>query len=570
MRGHLKARLPAAPRLGGLPSLFCMAPATALAALFLTAFLLAAFPAPAAQLGDLPGEDVSSGEVRKAEARARAETPSRHSANWLAASVEDQLARERTLIPMGKGAIFVPTYTEPRREPEVTIATPGGKPVKNGTTGQRILVDSGSYVVRLGSGTSVQQFPMEVHVDEGHTTVIPPEWGGLLVETLTPDGNYIEGQYEVIRTEKWINYGKGHGLAEERLQDIRVWLLPPGIYRIIKPGEGFNALRNYITVQINPGELSQVELIFDKPTGGDIIGGGLKTLNARVKVGSYWTVGLRAGGNVNLTRVTDATDARKEAALVSDDLRARLQYDDALYLGTTELLLQDNFSKERGHPLSVTSDIAELRTTWIRRLLPWLGPYVRTIIETHLFETKPVQDSIYIAHYEDSSGTRVRRLSLDTTHTFVSQPALDPVNFREGVGVNLELASKYWLEANTQIGLAARQSWADYSYLATSRDTRLEFDRAVSTYEIGAEGTLNGTLRLGSDMTLDLRLELFAPNANISLDRLRLDDLTADFRFFLTRNLEIGYLYQVKESAEKTKNRFPSSHNISLRLSFNY
>jgi hypothetical protein len=523
----------------------------------IAAFLLSALPAAAAQLGDLPGEDVSSGEVRKAEERAHAEAP----------SIEDQLSRERTLIPMGKGAIFVPTYTEPRREPEVTVTTPGGKAVKNGTTGLRILVDSGAYVVRLGSGTSVQQFPVEVHVDEGHTTVVPPEWGGLLVETLTPDGNYIEGQYEVIRAERWINYGKGRGLPEERLQDIRAWLLPPGIYRIIKPGEGFNALRNYITVQINPGELSQIELIFDKATGGDIIGGGLKSLNARVKVGSYWTVGLRAGGNVNLTRVTDATDARKEAALVSDDLRARLQYDDALYLGTTELLLQDNFSKERGKPLSVTSDIAELRTTWIRRLLPWLGPYVRTIVETHLFETKPVQDSVYIAHYEDSSGTRVRRLTLDTTHDFVAEPALDPVNFREGVGVNVELASKYWLEANTQIGLAARQTLVDYSYLANSKG---EFERAKSTYEIGAEGTLNGTLRLGSDMTLDLRLELFAPNANISLSRLRLDDLTADFRFFLTRNLEIGYLYQVKESAEKTRNRFPSSHNISLRLSFNY
>lgn len=533
-------------------------------------FLLASLPGHAAQLGELPGEDVSSGEVRKAEARARAEAPTRRSANWLAASVEDQLARDRTLIPMGKGAIFVPSYTEPRREPEVTVTDTGGKPVRNGTTGERILVDSGSYVVRLGSGTSAQQFPVEVHVEEGHTTVVPPEWGGLLVETLTPDGNYIEGQYEVIRAERWINYGKGRGLAEERLQDIRAWLLPPGIYRIIKPGEGFNALRNYITVQINPGELSQVELIFDKATGGDIIGGGLKSLNARVKVGSYWTVGLRAGGNVNLTRVTDATDARKEAALVSDDLRARLQYDDALYLGTTELLLQDNFSKERGKPLSVTADIAELRTTWIRRLLPWLGPYVRTIIETHLFETKPVQDSIYIAHYEDSSGTPVRRLTLDTTHSFVAEPPLDPVNFREGAGVNVELASKYWLEANTQIGLAARQTWVDFSYLATSRENRLEFDRARRTYEIGAEGTLNGTLRLGSDMTLDLRLELFAPNANLSPDRLRLDDLTADFRFFLTRNLEIGYLYQMKESAEKTKNRFPSAHNISLRLSFNY
>lgn len=527
--------------------------------------LLSALPAAAVQLGDLPGEDVSSGEVRKAEERAREEAPVRRSANWLSASIEDQLARERTLIPMGKGAVFVPSYTEPRREPEVTVTTLGGKPVKNGTTGQRILVDSGTYTVRLGSGTSVQQIAVDVKVEEGHTTVVPPEWSGLLVETLTPDGNSIEAQYEIIRIDKGTNYGKGRGLTEERLQDIKTWLLPPAIYRISKPGEGFNSLRDYITVQLNPGELTQVELIFDKATGGDVIGGGIKSLNARVKVGSNWTIGLRAGGNVNLTRTTDASGVRKEAAQVSDDLRSRLQYDDALYLGTTELLLQDNFSKERGRPLSVTSDIVDVRTTWVRRLLPWLGPYVRTIMQTHLFEAKPGSDSIYVAQYLDSSGTTVRRLALDTSGDFVAAPALDPLNFREGLGVNVELASKYWIEANTQVGLAARQTIANHSYVANASG---EYEPATSTREIGAEGTLNGTLRLGSDMTLDLRLELFAPNAIPS--RVRLEDLTADFRFFLTRNLEIGYLYQVSELAEQSKNRFPSSHNLSLRLSFNY
>lgn len=528
-------------------------------------FLLTALPAAAAQLGDLPGEDVSSGEVRKSTERVKAEAPARRANNWLAASVEDQLARERTLIPLGKGAVFIPSYTEPRREPEVSITTLGGRPVRTGSTGERILLDSGTYTVRLGSGTSVQQFPVDVTVEEGHTTVVPPEWGGLIVETLTGDGKYIEGQYEVIRMEKWVNYGKGRGLTEERVQDIKAWLLPPGMYRISRPGEGFNSLVNFITVQINPGELSQVDLIYDKEIGGNIIAGGIKSLSARVKVGGFWTLGLRAGGNVNLTRVTDKSGIRKETGQVQDDLRLRLQFDNALYLGTTELFLQDNFTKERGEPLSVTSDIAELRTNWIRRLTPWLGPYVRTIVETHLFEKANRADSVLIQVYEDSAGTQVPRIKVDRSGNFTVEPALDPVSFKEGVGVNVELASKYYLDANTQLGLAARQNIVDYTFIPNQEGV---YSRAKSTYEIGGEGTLNGTLRLGSEMALDLRLELFAPNADPT--RLRLDDLTADFRFFLSRNLEVGYLYQIKENPEKAKNRFPSSHNLSLRLSFNY
>jgi len=530
----------------------------------LSGILLSAAPSRAEQIGDLPGEDVSSGEVRKAEARARMETPVGRSNNWLAASIEEQLARERTLIPMGKGAIFVPSYTEPRREPEVTVSTLGGKLAKNGTTGQRILVDSGMYTVRLGSGTAAQQMSVDVKVEEGHTTVVPTEWSGLLVETLTPEGTYLESQYEVIRVDRGTNYGKGRGLPEERLQDIRAWLLPAGLYRISKPGEGFNSLRNYITVQLNPGELTQIELIFDK-TSGDLIAGGVKALNARVKMGSNWSLGIRAGGNVDLSRVTDETATRKEAALVSDDLRMRLQYDDALYLGTTELFLQDNFSKERNRRLSVTADIAELRTTWIRRLLPWLGPYVRTILSTHLFESKPVADSVAVVSFHDSSGTQVPQVSKIVGGNFIISPSLDPLNLQEGAGFNVEMVSKYYLEANSQLGVAAIQNLVDYSYVTNGDGQYL---RANSTYEIGVEGNLYGTLRLGSDMTLDLRLELFAPNSVPS--RTRLQDLTADFRFFLSRNIEIGYLYQVKEVTGISKNRFPSSHNLSLRLSYNY
>jgi hypothetical protein len=532
----------------------------------LFSLLAASVPVRAVQIGGLPGEDISAVELEKSESNATIEVkPQMAATNWLAPQVEEQLSRDRTLIPLGKGAVFVPTYTEPRREPEVSVLNARGHLVKTGQTGERILLDSGTYSLRFGSGTSIQQISVRAGVQENHTTAIPPAWGGMLIETLNADGGYIDGQYEVVRMEKWINFGKGHGLKQERLQDIKTWILPPGLYRISKPGEGFNSLRNYITVQINPGELSQIELVYDKDVGGDIISGGSKSLDTRVKVGSYWTYGLRAGGNLNLSRVTSDADVRTEATQVSSDLRVRALFDNVRYLGTTELLLQDNFSKENGRPFSVTSDIAEFRTTWIRRLNPWLGPYIRGTADTHFFNRSAATDTIFIAHTVDSLGTPVTRLTRDTNRDFLIAPAFDPLNFKEGVGVNVELLSKYYLEATTQVGIAAHQTLVEASYTNTADST---YSRNVSIYEIGAEGTLNTTLRLGSQVTLDLRLEMFAPNGQPS--RLRLDDLTADFRFFLSRNLEVGYLYQVKEALTAAKNRFPSSHNLSLRLSFNY
>ncbi|MDQ3000572.1 MAG: hypothetical protein M3Y08_04850 [Fibrobacterota bacterium] len=521
--------------------------------------LTALLPARAAQIGDLPGEDVSTGEVEKSQKKVKTRVPkAKRTTTWLAPAVEEQLSRDRSLIPLGMGALFVPTYTEPRREPEVAVLNRNGKLVKSGQTGQRILLDSGTYTLKFGSGTTIQQLPAEVVIEEGHTTVVPPEWGGLLVETLIANGEYFDGRYEVIRMEKWVNYGKGHGLKQERLQDIKVWLLPPGLYRISKPGEGFNSLRNYITVQINPGELSQVELVFDKEVGGDIVAGGIKALNARLRVGSYWTYGLRVGGNVNLNRKTDDADIRTENMQVSSDVRLRALFDNVRYLGVSELLLQDNFSKERGRRFSVTSDIAEVRTNWVRRFNDWLGPYIRTTVETHIFPRLIDQDTVFILQPDGS-------IFADTTRDFRAEPPFDPIRFREGAGVNVEFLSKYYMEAAAQVGIAARQTIVDASF--TANDDKV-YIKNESIYEIGAEGNLNATVRLGSQMALDLRLEMFAPNGNPS--RLHLDDLTADFRFFLSRNLELGYIYQVKEAQQEAKNRFPSAHSLSLRLSFNY
>lgn len=537
-------------------------------------------------IGELPGEDVTSssrvpmytkidsthvntnspnGSLALPFNTTPDNSPSTLQSNtWLTPSVPEQLSRDRNLIPIGKGALFVPCFTEPRREPEVYVFNLRGKQVTSGQTGQRIAVDSGTYTLKFGSGTTKQQLSKTVEINEGHESVVPANWGGLLVETLDPTGAYIQGQYEVIRMDKWINYGKGHGLKEERLQDIKAWILPAGLYRISKPGEGFNSLKNYITVQINSGELTQIELVYDKE-GGDVIAGGIKSLNARTKVGGNWSFGMRMGGNLNLNRTTLASGVRTEALQVSSDIRTKAVFDNAVYLGTNELILQDNFTKEPDRPFSVTSDIAIARTNWVRRLNAWLGPYVRATVNSQLFPGKSGQDTIRIIQNADIPGITPDTLVQTGARDFEVTSSLDPLNFAEGAGANIEFFSKYYLEANTQIGIAAHQNLFFNSYVPRNPTT---FTPGISTYEIGIENTVNAIFRLGSQATLDLRTEVFAPNGNFS--RLRLDDLTADFRFFLTRNLEVGYIYQVKESQYEVNNRYPSSHSLSLRLSFNY
>ena len=530
---------------------------------------LAAGISHAVQLGDLPGEDISSSEEIIEKSKDKVKTPpppAQRGTSWLAPPIDEQLSRDRTLIPLGKGALFIPSYCEGRREPEISILNDRGRIVARGQTGDRILLDSGSYRLRFGSGTANQQIAAEAKIGEGHTTVVPPVWSGLIVEVLTADGEYLDGQYELINMDRSVNYGKGRGLKEERLQDIKAWLVPPGMYRISKVGEGLNSLRNYITVQLNPGELKVVELIMDKASK-DIISGGVKALNTRIRVGKNWTYGVRAGGNIYINReITDA-GIRKENTQFQGDLRTKAVFDNVLYLGTSEVVLQDIFSKERGRRFAVASDVAQFRTTWVRRLNSWLGPYIRGSMDTHLFAKKVDAEIIEIvkSNPTPTDPSNVDTIFTDVSGSFEAAPSLDPFELSEGIGVNVDFLSRYYLEASAQFGVAALQNLANESYAAR---TTTVYEQVQSTYEIGAETNLIATFRLGDQASVDLRTEIFAPNGNPRDFRIR--DLTTDCRIYLSRFVEIGYVFQVKEKTEAVKNRFPRTHSFSLRFSLNY
>jgi hypothetical protein len=523
------------------------------------ALACAGLPSSGAILDGLPGEEVvtrPSVQGNTSGTTVRQPVDSVTGANWIAPPVHEQLARDPVLIALGKGALFVPSYSEPRREPDLAILDASGDLVASGQTGRRILLDAGDYEVRFGSGVSSRRLRAKVRVDEGRTTTVAPTWGGLLVETLTENGEYIDGQYDLVRMEDWINYGRGQGYSEERLQDIDVWIIEPGLYRISRVGEGYNSLRNYITVQINPGELHSVEIVFDD--NGSLISGGIKSLNTRARVGQYWTYGLRAGGNASFTRNVDQADISSQSVLFSTDMRLRARYDRAAFFGITELFLQNSFLKQDDEALRTTQDYIQLRSTWVRRLNNWVGPYVRAQASTHLFPSEVNLDTVYI---QSPAGID----TVATNGSFEWQPSFFPLDLAQGVGVNVEWLSLYQLELSTQTGLAARQEISRGDYLARTSNT---YELAPSVYTLGAEGVLNAKLRLSSQFTLDLRAEVFAENAKIQ--NFRLENLEADFRFFLTRNIELGYLFQMSEIADDVANRFPRQHSVSLRLSFNY
>ncbi|MEO1173671.1 MAG: hypothetical protein AAFX94_16720, partial [Myxococcota bacterium] len=87
---------------------------------------------------------------------------------WPAGTIREQLSRDSTLIPFGKGAVFVPAMTNPLDEPPVTVYQ-AGRQIREAKTGERIVLNPGNYAVFVGSGSEEQRLSFATEVREMNT-----------------------------------------------------------------------------------------------------------------------------------------------------------------------------------------------------------------------------------------------------------------------------------------------------------------------------------------------------------------------------------------------------------------
>ncbi len=573
---------------------------------FLTAWLTVfmSMPLLAARAPELPGTEVDESEtaLKKSEQLTQAvqfKAKAKEGGSWQAPPIENQLARDKTLIGLGYGALFLPTYTESRLEPEISVFDKPDHIIERGMHSERMLLEKGRYEIRIGSGTMENKMKYFVTIEEGHTTVVPPKWAGLIVETLDNNENYINAEYEIFRMDNSQPYGKGYGLEEERLKDTKTWILPPGLYKITRVGQDFTLLNNYITVQLNPGMLSQVELIYDSETL-DIISGGLKNQQESKSKDSFWKYGLRIGGNVSFnTKITDGKEQESGTNALLD-FRARAIYDRSKYHGTNVFQIKNNFQKQKGDSWAVVSDDLEMRSTWIRRLNNFIGPYLKGIVTTKLWPGYLTVDPAKPIVIQSETGDTLRMLpeyridtiiNADTTiiknvlisDKFKTSPSLYPLTFGEGIGVNLEFLSFYMFSFSTQIGAAARQIIVQDQLVNINNTNKYEPEKTQT--KLGIENTYIARIRLGTRLTVDLLADILFPIIDTSdpaatvdpkdaVTNMELERFIVDTRIGLTRNLELSYLYEIednyKDHGRNSPKRFLHDHTFLLRISINF
>ena len=525
---------------------------------------------------ELPGVEITSSEIALEQSQKLVQQLNTESIDiyenkgWTAPNLEEQMNQDETFIGMGQGAIFVPRFTESRLEPEFRAVRMDtlSKEYENrewiGKHGLRLVVPYGIYMVIMGSGNADNRFGYEVIVEEGKTTLVPPFWGALVINTINEEGEFVSENYEIFEVYSGKSYGRGFGLTQERLNDVKTWILQPKIYRISRSGENASSILNYITVQVNPGELSNVELVFDENTGR-LIAGGVHKMRINAGKDSYWTYGLRIGGSASYTTLLTASEQKSSSWNALGDLRLRALYNRTKIFWLTELYTRQNMQwlneEKKESQWSVAQDLFQFQSSVVYRIFDWIGPYMRVNAKTHIFP------EYYWINETDT-------LNLPKGEKIRISSSFDPLRIGEGVGLNLQPVVSNATDISAQTGFAARQT-IRRKILVPSNKVKTGFVTATNeSYDYGWENSINVRLSFLRFFTLDLLGEIFFQNAKIK--NYRIEELSADLRFSLTRYLELSYQQQLHDrmaegmEAAKGEARFESLNTVQLRLYVNF
>jgi ABC-type uncharacterized transport system auxiliary subunit len=452
--------------------------------------------------------------------------------NW---RLNTQYTSDPASVPAGKGAIFLPSLSlKPDREPPVTVLQ-GRQVVARGAMGRRISVAPGQYRVTFGSGPEVQHLSRQVEVVEGQTSIISPDWAVLDVSVVNAKFIPFLGTYELIRMDDREYMGVGYGVDEELGQQTRVWLLRPGLYKLVQAGSTYRARINFSTVRLIPGMAVPFTLVQDEITR-DFLGAGVAepepALGTRrqLEAAGKWTLRTSLGGSVLLNHRTEGFSSAPVGSSVGLDLFAdgRLRFVSDPHVWATRLeveegqMLQPTLRADNtpgdllDGRLQSVKDRLYFNSIYTYQYLPWVGPYLRLGGETSLFQR--------LVYFEKPTVVVVRRSDgpVATTHSgadgkgetaFTLASPLMPIQLKQGAGANFRLLHNAFVDLDIRGGLGARQYLArDQLVLQDdAATTALELRRVASSFLSGLELSALGQVRLTRYLQASTELDTLVP-----------------------------------------------------------
>ena len=518
---------------------------------------------------------------------------------WEAPSLLEQIEEDAVVLPIGTGAVYIPRLADAKQEPDIQIFDTGGKLSASGTTGRKYPLEPGSYSVVLGSGSDNQRITRKITISEGAAEPLIPDWCALTVDIVDSNTIPFRGQYELARIDEFEAFGRSYGRDQALGEQLKTWILSPGLYKIFTVGAGYNSLNNFITVRLLPGEMVRLTVIED-PSTYKIMSGGIINANAvSAQLNSNWKYRLNLGGtllfNANVDH-TDKTNTKNSSTI------ALLSLFDLIYKKKptdweTNVYIKEgmNISDVHVNDIDLTTDEFRLTSLAVWRIFfPWLGPYCRAEIQTHLLPVSSQFSSSSSNHYfvmlaRDSTIRQID--SVNKAH--VTQPSLSPITAEIGIGTNIDAVTTHAFDAQLRIGIGysllrrwGEKSVQDSSYIKVTPTTDtavlndvlsrnyvvLQDAAVVTSQSYGPEMGTTFNIRTGGwglvrgDWRVRIPIDPLIKKEGIRPDY----DAITTISWLLTRTLTLDYTYQyVLKQPVKTSARYEvATQSVFLRFSF--
>lgn len=481
---------------------------------------------------------------------------------WIAPEPTAQLAEDETSVPSGMGAIFVPAMTDGNSEPQALVMR-GEQRVAIARNGKRIVLDPGAYTVLVGSGPTPQMTALSVEIATGETTLVPVRWGGLRVEVVDESNLPYRGAYELIRVSDLQPYVVGFGADRLQGEPLLTTLMPPGLYRIVKPGSNYRVRTDFATVVVPEGGLVHFKLVMNRETG-NFRGAGVVTAEdlGEVVDESAWNhryaIGLAAPFTLHRNVVGENNETTIGAEGAFDSY---LTFEREGNLFSSVLELEGGFERIKPEasaaiPWRKTRDRLRIDLLYARLVNPRFGPYVRLSLRTSLFESNTLATEALTVAREYVDGRRTLEFVPANT-TFRTGDPFSPPVIRQGAGVNARLLRGQAARLDWRVGVGLRQNRFGGAFFLEDdpRTPEVEYVQALNFNSEGVETTVVGTFRFRVFLyttTLDLFSDLgagFEPTIDwrSTLSWRLTGDLSLDYR------VDMLWLPQVSDQTQMSQ-----------------
>lgn len=475
-----------------------------------------------------------------------------------------QVEQDPTLIPVGKGALFVPAMTDPRREPMYLVYRDGSL-VASQATGSRTVLDPGVFEVIIGSGPLQDRLRRRVLIREGRTTVVPATWSALVVHVVDERSEPFRGSYELVHLPDRRDVGVGLGADVERGEEVRTWILPPGTYLILKTGESYQARRDFFTVRLLPGEVHRISLVMDRETGA-ILGAGEVVLAEPQTALKDWHLSLLVGADGEFSRRSDLVGFPSGYGFTLGgflDFLARYRPERHYLYGRFKV--EEKQVKVPGQPFQKDQDEAKLDILYVYRVLPWLGPYLRGGARTALLPSYLYLSDATEVIEVNRAGTPFGTFGTREGRFRLSNP-FAPVEVKGGAGLGVLALWSYILDANLRVGFGGRALFNRglLSPVGKDSDGRYRVFRRANAYQYGLEATLVASATLGRLILLTTEFDFLEPIQDPRHPSLTWEN---NVSLRLLSFVSLNYVFRMIYDIERL-NRLQTEHRLLLRFTW--